>query len=299
MNDFSHIPENRLSAAEPLRQAQLVMLRILRVFDEICKKYAFTYWLDAGTLLGAVRHKGFIPWDDDVDVMMPLEDYNRFCEIAEKELPFDMFFQTAQTDPEHDMQWAKIRDRFSYMDDPGGPYNYNQGIPIDIFPAYRYTKRESTNRNIFVLFSDEKKRLKISKRNSYKRNLYLFFWKTVRFIIKPFILLPFIRGKIQTWGQKGARGFCYSLEQPWFHFFPTDCVLPLSTVKFENYEFYAPCNVNEYLTICYGDWQKIPPPAKRDKHGVLGIHPTDAGPRPDKHSLKWEDYYGNAKKSAN
>ena len=110
------------------------MLRILKVFDAICCKYNLTYWMDAGTLLGAARYGGFIPWDDDVDVIMPIEDYEKFHSIAEKELPYDMFYQTNQTDPEHNISWAKIRDRFSYMDDPGGPYPYCQGIPIDIFP---------------------------------------------------------------------------------------------------------------------------------------------------------------------
>ena len=79
MNKFLHIPDERLSGGTVLRQAQLVMLRILRVFDAICKKHSLTYWLDAGTLLGAARHGGFIPWDDDIDVMMPLADYEHFC----------------------------------------------------------------------------------------------------------------------------------------------------------------------------------------------------------------------------
>ena len=92
MNDFLHIPDERLKGDTVLRQAQLVMLRILRVFDAICTKHSLTYWLDAGTLLGAARHGGFIPWDDDIDVMMPLSDYEKFCTLAEKELPFDMFF---------------------------------------------------------------------------------------------------------------------------------------------------------------------------------------------------------------
>ena len=84
-------PDERLKKGTDLQRAQRVMLRILKVFDAICSKHALTYWLDAGTLLGAARHGGFIPWDDDVDVVMPVEDYKKFCNIFEKELPYDMF----------------------------------------------------------------------------------------------------------------------------------------------------------------------------------------------------------------
>lgn len=300
MNDFSHIPDNRLSAAEPAHRFRLVMLRILRIFDEICKKYSLTYWLDAGTLLGAARHRGFIPWDDDIDVMMPLEDYHRFCEIAEKELPFDMFFQTSKTDPEHDISWAKIRDRFSYMDDPGGPYNYNQGIPIDIFPAYLQTRRQFKWRNIFGLLPPfNNKPLRISKRNSWKRNAYFFVWGTVQYMFRILLHIPAIKTGLQKFGKAGEKGFCYNPLLPWFQFFPENIVLPVSKITFEGYEFSAPADTNTYLTIYYGDWKTPPPEHKRGGHGVRGVHTTDAGPEPDKHSLKWEDYHPNEKTSTN
>jgi len=298
MNDFLHIPDERLKGDTVLRQAQLVMLRILRVFDEICTKHALTYWLDAGTLLGAARHGGFIPWDDDIDVMMPLADYEQFCALAEKELPFDMFFQTAKTDPAHDISWAKIRDRFSYMDDPGGPYNYNQGIPIDIFPAYLQTERQFKWRNIFGLLPPfNNKPLRISKRNTWKRNAYFFAWGTIQFFMRPLVRIAPITKALQRFGRHGTKGFCYNPLLPWFQFFPTEIVLPVSKIQFEGFAFSAPADTDTYLTVYYGDWKTPPPEHKRDRHGVRGIHITDTGPKPDKHSLKWEEYYGNEQKS--
>ena len=291
-------PDNRLSGGTTLRQAQLVMLRLLKIFDAICNKYNLQYWLDAGTLLGAARHDGFIPWDDDVDVMMPIEDYNKFLSIAEKELPYDIFFQTKKTDSKHDITWAKLRDRFSYMDDLGGPYPYSQGIPIDIFPAYKQTRLQFKYRNISGLLPPfNNKPMKPSLRYSLKHNAYNIVWGTAQFFMKGFLTIPFIRkkyeNKVTTVTETNELGWCYDPERPWFQFFPENVVFPLSKIKFEDYEFSAPANVNEYLTIYYGDWQTPPPESKRDCHSVSGIHITDPGPKPNKHSLNWEEYHNN------
>ena len=125
-------PDNRLEGDSLLRQAQLVMLRLLKTFHALCEEEGLRYWLDSGTLLGAQRHGGFIPWDDDVDVMMPREDYLKFIGLAQQKLPFDMFLQTPETDQGFVCPWIKIRDRFSYLDEETGPYPYSQAIFIDI-----------------------------------------------------------------------------------------------------------------------------------------------------------------------
>lgn len=290
-------PDKRLGGGgNNLQKAQSVMLRILKIFDAICKKHNLDYWLDAGTLLGAARHSGFIPWDDDVDVIMPIDSYVKFCKIAESELPFDMFFQTKQTDSEHDITWAKIRDRFSYMDDPGGPYPYCQGIPIDIFPAYIQTKREFKLRNITGLLPPfNNPPMKTSKRFSFKHNLYNFVFGTFQRIVKVLLWIPGVKYLFIKYTKsnnpKNIKGYTYNPERPWFQFFPIDMVYPLSQIKFEDALFLSPRDVNGYLTHYYNDWQTPPPETKRDVHGTLDIHLTDAGPKPDKHSLKWTDYY--------
>lgn len=116
--------------------AQKVMLEILVEIHRICVENDITYWLEAGTLLGAIRHKGFIPWDDDCDVSMPRKDYERFLQIAQEKLPETMFLQTKETDKEYPLPWAKIRKNGTLLIETGetGEEKYHHGIFVDIFP---------------------------------------------------------------------------------------------------------------------------------------------------------------------
>lgn len=285
-------PDERLQAGDAHRGAQLVMLRLLRILDDICARHGLRYWLDAGTLLGAARHGGFIPWDDDVDVMMPDEDYRRLLAVAKEELPYDVFLQTKETDPEHDISWAKFRDRFSYMDDPGGPYPYAQGIPIDIFPAYRLTRRQFALRSLFgVLPPFNNKPDRTSKRFSFKHNLFNLANGTIQRLFLLFMRIPPLRRAFLRFGDTGERGWCYDPERPWFQYFSEDCVFPLSSINFEGLSFAAPRDVDRYLTIYYGDWRTPPPAGKRGAHAVNAIHLTDAGPKPHVAALAWKDYH--------
>ncbi len=118
-----------------LRECQLKQLSILKEVDRICRKYNLIYWLDGGTLLGAIRHKGFIPWDDDLDIAMPIDDFEKFKKIVQKELPESLFFQTKETDPSTPHHFAKIRDLNSFFVEYGDDFTkpYQKGIYIDIF----------------------------------------------------------------------------------------------------------------------------------------------------------------------
>ena len=81
-----------------LRACQLKQLWILEEIEGICRRHDIAYWLDGGTLLGAVRHGGFIPWDDDIDIAMRLEDMRKFVEVAQKELPEGFILQSPYID---------------------------------------------------------------------------------------------------------------------------------------------------------------------------------------------------------
>ncbi len=93
MVDFDKLfPDNRETGDTPLRQCQLVMLRMFKIFDYLCNKHNIKYFLTGGSLIGAVRHSGFIPWDDDLDVGMTRKNYELFVQKAVSELPQDIFF---------------------------------------------------------------------------------------------------------------------------------------------------------------------------------------------------------------
>ena len=116
------------------KKVWFVELEILKKFDEVCKKHQLPYFAEYGTLLGAVRHHGFIPWDDDIDIVMFRDDYARFQKIAPQEFKEPYFYQDSYND--HQI-WAfsKIRDsRTSAIEFPDFPVEFHQGIFIDIHP---------------------------------------------------------------------------------------------------------------------------------------------------------------------
>lgn len=122
--------------ADQLRRIQLVELDILLELDRVCRKHQIDYFLCGGTLLGAVRHGGFIPWDDDVDVGFLREDYETFCEVFPKETENSKYFlQTWKSDPYYLWNYGKIRRLGTEYVRVGQEHmKYRTGISIDVFP---------------------------------------------------------------------------------------------------------------------------------------------------------------------
>lgn len=119
-----------------MKRAWAVMLDLLYEFDRVCQKHKIKYYASGGTMLGAVRHKGFIPWDDDIDVMMERDDYNKLSVVATEEFKHPYFFQTKYTDPCCADSIAKLRNSntTALLDmEHNSKMLYNRGIFIDIF----------------------------------------------------------------------------------------------------------------------------------------------------------------------
>lgn len=240
---------------EILRKAQLVMLDVLIEFDRICKKYNINYWLDSGTFLGAVRHKGFIPWDDDIDVCMLKEDYEKFLKIVIVELKEKYFFQTNITDKFCDIPWSRIRDRNNF-----GIYKnekYHQGLGMDIFPMKSYS---FINKTLYKLLF----RLKNLK---YQEVILK---KSIKIILKNILVILKINKIAEKYfnyflrkEKKESIGYEYAFSR----LFKYKDIFPLSEIEFEGHKFLCPNNADAYLKNLYGNtYMKLPPEKDRICH---------------------------------
>ena len=250
-----------------LRKAQLKQLKLLRTVTGICDRYDIPYWLEGGTLLGAVRHGGFIPWDDDVDLSMRQADLERFLEVAPRELPPNLVLQTPETDPSMPGRGYKVRDLDSFYvegtDYFGVPYQ--KGLFVDLFPFVDYPDRFpevacQLARGIcianHVLHIPQYMTLRSVLQYSYFKLKYILFSALWR-MWKPFI----------------PQHSPYMCDDPLFNWYGivhrTENIFPLGTVEFEGYSFKAPGRLHEYLSTLYPDYMQLPPPEKRAIHSVF------------------------------
>ena len=230
-----------------LRKQQLRMLEILLHIDKICKEHNIPYWLSSGTLLGAVRHGGFIPWDDDLDIEMLREDYLRFEKIFKEDE--DYVLQTYKNDLCYMQPYAKVRDKHTALieHDGGGEYKY-KGCFVDIFPM-EYTHK-SMNFLTWVPIWFMTKYVTKCRNSKFGRALITVL-KTCQFGLIHIIraLMKLVPGKKlrHTYG-----AWCYEVERY------NDELYPLTRVEFEGYEFPAPGNVDAYLRRLYGNYMQIP-----------------------------------------
>jgi lipopolysaccharide cholinephosphotransferase len=266
--------------ASVVRQCQLVQLRLLKVFREICNREHLAYWLDGGTLLGAARHAGFIPWDDDLDVAMPRQDYERFKRNAAGLLPHDVLFQSYESDGFPIRQMVKLRDTYSTLiERKKGQRNitYHQGIFIDIFPTDRIRKD----------------RVRQARRTANMLNWRVSFEDgralPARDVVKSVAI--FARDRIIGYERLYSRFRSrYSVRDadPFFYFqifkakdFPRlvleeGDLFPLREIRFEGELFPCPHDVHGYLTLMYGDYMTLPPVSQRVPHS-LQILPETPG----------------------
>lgn len=228
-----------------LRKHQMRMLDILIEVDRICRKHNIRYWIEGGTLLGAVRHGGFIPWDDDMDIAVMHNDYKRMLDVLEKELPENMKVQTHKTDPYFCLLFAKIRDTNSeIIESHKHKYKYN-GIFIDIFPMKKINKFLSYTSYVITywcfeyIYKFRKNNKKFIKMAFYCLRIMYFFFEVVNFIIP--------NKKINYY---------------WGTFFENNSeekdIFPLTRLDFEGYKFNAPKNYEQVLRNCFGDYNKLP-----------------------------------------
>ena len=243
-----------------LRRQQERMLEMMVWLDRVCRRHRIPYWLGSGTLLGAMRHGGFIPWDDDVDIEFRREEYARLIDVLLQETAgTDYALQTHETDPGYFFTYAKLRDRRSVLTEQTGYDSIFdlRGIYLDLFPfepmpaALHWMSNRTFGRVYKVMKNPEYNRQQQVRRTSaiYRANQRYIF--------------PVLRAMGRLSSSHILR---YSPGIPFESVRDTEEIFPLSEVSFEGHRFKAPRAPEAYLRRLYGDWQRLPDVDKIQTH---------------------------------
>lgn len=281
-------PDNRNIAASPLRKVQLIQLRILKIVDYICRANNITYWLDGGTLLGAVRHQGFIPWDDDIDIVMPRKDYERFILLAKEMLPHDLSIDTynSATNNKNYYVPCKVIDKFSViLEATENLHDRGKGIFIDITPLDHF--RSNFPFKQIDIFLKKLHRFLIRTKTAKPNDTFKLFTllnKTLSIlnpIATPDTPILMLRRTIERKLEKAKtkeldKNACsiigYGFDSYWIRLFKISDVYPLKKIKFEDSCFSSPANNDAILTIFYGkEYMTPPPPEQRTKQHIKKV----------------------------
>lgn len=266
---------------EQLKQLQRVEFEILEVISEICNKHRITWWLEGGSALGAMRHQGFIPWDDDVDLGMLYEDYVRFLEIAPQELPTNMRLDNPAENKHMACMFAKVvRTDTVFETLETRDAGYDQGIFVDVFPygvsgltgaeyenqkqalircvreRYLFASGNITVPDRGLLGAAERVACKIA--HPLLRAFTSIEQLNERFWEAAFLGNPEHR---EARAGDGIITFCYP-ETP----IPYERLFPTVEVPFGSASFPVFNDVDYYLRMEYGDWHELPPIEDRKTH---------------------------------
>lgn len=239
-------PVSEIPKAEgTLRKIQLADLKMMKIFDELCKENNFEYWLDFGNLLGAVRHKGFIPWDDDVDLGMPREDYEKFIELYKNGIPnYEDLYLEFNNNGKNKCFLKVLHKKLP-------------NIAIDIFPYDYYYKKTNIEEKLKITENIGKVRNKF-----YYKLLCPFFINQPQKMRKRFKKLT---NKYILENHKVDKNIepslFYGMDYPHpydNYFFDYDKIFPLKTINYEGIDFPCPNDTDFVLTQTFGDYMQLP-----------------------------------------
>lgn len=247
-----------------LRKAQLCMLGILVEIDKICRAHNIPYWLDSGTLIGAVRHGGFIPWDDDMDICVLRKDYPRLRKALLSDLPPQYQLSDAHCDPYSFGNIGRVKDTHSYCNFPLFNKQKSQGLWVDILIQTPATPKwyKGMVEKLYGRVFREIHNISESRGLPYWRCVVN---KTIAYILAPLAFLLAWIGDI--WGKcRGGNELMHIWgEYPNSRRYMTD-IFPLKEMVFEGKSFLVPYDTDAYLRKIYGNYMAIPDEAHRQIH---------------------------------
>lgn len=257
-----------MNEKENLSEYKTKLLEILKVFDAFCRKHNLKYSISGGTLLGAVRHGGFIPWDDDIDVMMIRSEYDKFIELSQKEMDNGYEVMSLHTHPGYCLRFAKLIDKnTTLIEFEKNPYLL--GAYVDIFPMDGIPNDEKVYRNQAKRF------------NRYWKAVYHWYTsrgnKGLRFIAKKAVARFWSTSEYDAVLKADKIALEHTFEDTrdvtyWGGYYGHRDVYERSiyerykTIEFEGMNVMCVEKVEYYLTRLFGDYMKLPPKEKQVTH---------------------------------
>lgn len=240
-----------------LKDMRTIQLDIMDKIDYICRENGLRYSLGGGTLLGAVRHKGYIPWDDDIDIMLPRPDYERFLTLFDGRYP-NLVLQHYKNDDTYYFLFAKVYDNRTCLIEE----NTVGGVYVDVFPVDGLPSEEGLSGYIKELYETKENLIRSTKFYKFKSGklMYLKYLlkqivypsrrKVIELLDKQFISFPF-----ETSDFAGAiTGIYFEKEH-----MPASTFKEYTELTFEEHKYMAIADYDSYLTKHYGDYMKLPP----------------------------------------
>lgn len=258
-----------------LQRIKQIQINLVQTLDEYCKDNNLTYYLAYGTLLGAVRHKGYIPWDDDIDVMMPRQDYEELIKsFNEQHKGKDISIIHRKTEKNYYSPAAKLIDNCTVLKEETS-CDFNIGVYIDIFPldnlgnsiseAKTFMKKGYRLSREYII-----KIMRIKKERNIIKNLFLICGKT----LLSFKSVYSLADNIDKYSKKKQSGnmtkyvgvIAGMAKGEETNIFDNEWFAESTILEFENIELKAPKNYNAVLTCCYGNYMELPPEEQRIIH---------------------------------
>ena len=261
--------------SETLRELQLVELELLQEFDRICRKHDIPYCIIAGTMLGAVRHNGFIPWDDDADVALLRDHYERFRTACEKELdPAKYYFQDHVITPGYRWGYGKLRRSDTlFLREHQEHMPYDQGVFIDVFPLdavpESHAGRVVKNFQCFcvrkVLWSPVGA---VASKSALLRGWYGLLNRIPARV--PYGLLDGLIERARHTKSRWVRILMFPTPNREYGYL-REWYAQRAPVTFEGIEFQGVRDADAYLSFKFGDYMSLPPENQRKTHPVTAI----------------------------
>ena len=264
-----------MTTQETLKKIQKIEFDILQEIDTICRAHNLTYFAIGGSVLGAVRHQGFIPWDDDIDIGMPRKDYEAFLRFAVEELPEGYFLQTFFTEKNSPFYFAKVRkDNTKFVEYYIKDLDIHHGLFVDIFPFDNVPDNDILKKLHYRLcriashlYLSKALTTVCSSRFERKDNYKGLVRKVLHTLLLPVpksVLFKLLDGCVRMFNNKSCSEISHIVRRRLR--VKLDDLYPLVYLPFGEARIPVPNNYDAYLTAQYGDYKNPPADGKRYEH---------------------------------